>query len=229
MFVEGKAVALPAAYALAAAKLRERFASERPKLATRQASQQVLDGIAGTIAGTVGGSADLTHSNLTHAKVQVSVKRGAFAGDYIHYGIREHGMAAAMNGLALHGGFIPYGGTFTAFSDYSRPAIRLAALMRLRVIHVMTHDSIGLGEDGPTHQPVEHLVALRVIPNLWCSAPPTRWRRWRHGTARSIPKTAPLCCASRVRRCRPSAAMRAAKTVSLAAPISSSRRTAAAT
>ena len=166
LFVEGKVVALPAAYALAAAKLRERFASERPKLATRQASQQVLDGIAGTIPGLVGGSADLTHSNLTHAKAQTPVKSGAFAGDYIHYGIREHGMAAAMNGLALHGGFIPYGGTFLAFSDYSRPAIRLAALMRLRVIHVMTHDSIGLGEDGPTHQPVEHLAALRVIPNL---------------------------------------------------------------
>ncbi|WP_061026261.1 transketolase [Bradyrhizobium sp. CCH5-F6] len=166
LFVEGKAVALPAAYALAAAKLRERFAGERPKLATRQASQQVLDGIAGTIPGLVGGSADLTHSNLTHAKAQAPVKRGAFTGDYIHYGIREHGMAAAMNGLALHGGFIPYGGTFLAFSDYSRPAIRLAALMRLRVIHVMTHDSIGLGEDGPTHQPVEHLAALRVIPNL---------------------------------------------------------------
>lgn len=166
LFVEGKAVALPAAYALAAAKLRERFASERPKLATRQASQQVLDGIAGTIPGLVGGSADLTHSNLTHAKAQAPVRSGAFGGDYIHYGIREHGMAAAMNGLALHGGFIPYGGTFLAFSDYSRPAIRLAALMRLRVIHVMTHDSIGLGEDGPTHQPVEHLAALRVIPNL---------------------------------------------------------------
>lgn len=166
LFIEGKAVALPNAYAQASAKLRERFATERPKLATRQASQQVLDGIAGTIPGFVGGSADLTHSNLTHAKAQVPVKRDAFAGDYIHYGIREHGMAAAMNGLALHGGFIPYGGTFLAFSDYSRPAIRLAALMRLRVIHVMTHDSIGLGEDGPTHQPVEHLAALRVIPNL---------------------------------------------------------------
>ncbi|MDI3562676.1 transketolase [Bradyrhizobium sp. Arg816] len=166
LFIEGKAVALPEAYAQASAKLRERFASERPKLATRQASQQVLDGIAGTIPGLVGGSADLTHSNLTHAKAQTAVARGAFAGGYIHYGIREHGMAAAMNGLALHGGFIPYGGTFLAFSDYSRPAIRLAALMRLRVIHVMTHDSIGLGEDGPTHQPVEHLAALRVIPNL---------------------------------------------------------------
>jgi transketolase len=163
-FTEGKV--LPDAYTQASAKLRERFATERPKVATRQASQQVLEGIASTIPGLVGGSADLTHSNLTHAKAQCPVKRGAFAGEYIHYGIREHGMAAAMNGIALHGGFIPYGGTFLCFSDYSRPAIRLAALMRLRVIHVMTHDSIGLGEDGPTHQPVEHLAALRVIPNL---------------------------------------------------------------
>ena len=160
------AEALPSAYAEASARLRERFAGERPKLATRQASQLVLDSIAVTIPGLVGGSADLTHSNLTKAKTQYPVEPGVFAGDYIHYGIREHGMAAAMNGIALHGGFIPYGGTFLAFSDYSRPAIRLAALMRLRVIHVMTHDSIGLGEDGPTHQPVEHLAALRVIPNL---------------------------------------------------------------
>jgi transketolase len=165
-FAEGAAAALPNAYAQASAKLRERFATERPKLATRQASQLVLDSIASAIPGLVGGSADLTHSNLTQSKTQHPVRRGEFAGDYIHYGIREHGMAAAMNGIALHGGFIPYGGTFLAFSDYSRPAIRLAALMRLRVIHVMTHDSIGLGEDGPTHQPVEHLAALRVIPNL---------------------------------------------------------------
>src|SRR5262249_20561432 len=148
-FIEVKAAGLPSAYERASASLRERLATERPKLATRQASQLVLDSIASTIPGLVGGSADLTHSNLTQSKTQHPVKRGAFAGDYIHYGIREHGMAAAMNGIALHGGFIPYGGTFLAFSDYSRPAIRLAALMRLRVIHVMTHDSIGLGEDGP--------------------------------------------------------------------------------
>ncbi|MGQ0682313.1 transketolase [Bradyrhizobium sp.] len=165
-FTAGKAVALSGAYDLMSAKLRERFATERPKLATRQASQLVLDAIASTIPGLVGGSADLTHSNLTQSKTQHPVKPGQFAGDYVHYGIREHGMAAAMNGIALHGGFIPYGGTFLAFSDYSRPAIRLSALMRLRVVHVMTHDSIGLGEDGPTHQPVEHLAALRVIPNL---------------------------------------------------------------
>jgi transketolase len=164
--IAAETVAPSGTYETASGKLRERFAAERPKLATRQASQLVLDSIASTIPGLVGGSADLTHSNLTQSKTQHPVKPGQFAGDYIHYGIREHGMAAAMNGIALHGDFIPYGGTFLAFSDYSRPAIRLAALMRLRVIHVMTHDSIGLGEDGPTHQPVEHLAALRVIPNL---------------------------------------------------------------
>ncbi len=157
---------LPTAYERTLAKLRDRLATERPKIATRQASQIVLDAIASTIPGLIGGSADLTHSNLTQSKTQHPVRPGEFAGDYVHYGIREHGMAAAMNGIALHGGFIPYGGTFLAFSDYSRPAIRLAALMSIRVIHVMTHDSIGLGEDGPTHQPVEHIPSLRLIPNL---------------------------------------------------------------
>ena len=143
-----------------------RFADERPKIATRQASQQVLEAITQASPNLLGGSADLTHSNLTLTRAQQPVRPGAYDGNYIHYGIREHAMAAAMNGIALHGGFIPYGGTFLAFSDYSRPAIRLAALMGVRVIHVMTHDSIGLGEDGPTHQPVEHLAALRAIPNL---------------------------------------------------------------
>ncbi|WP_141339874.1 transketolase [Bradyrhizobium sp. USDA 3458] len=157
---------LPCAYAEAMAKLLERFATERPKLATRQASQQVIDVIADALPNLLGGSADLTHSNLTLAKSQVSVRPETLDGSYIHYGIREHGMAAAMNGIALHGGFIPYGGTFLSFADYSRPAIRLAALMGIRVVHVMTHDSIGLGEDGPTHQPVEHLAALRAIPNV---------------------------------------------------------------
>ncbi|WP_454616057.1 transketolase [Bradyrhizobium cenepequi] len=157
---------LPGAYAEAMAKLKERFELERPKLATRQASQQVIDAIAEVLPNLLGGSADLTHSNLTLAKTQVPVRTAWLHGSYIHYGVREHAMAAAMNGIALHGGFIPYGGTFLAFADYSRPAIRLAALMGIRVIHVMTHDSIGLGEDGPTHQPVEHLAALRAIPNL---------------------------------------------------------------
>jgi transketolase len=146
--------------------IRGRFAGERPKIATRQASQQMIGALAAALPNLLGGSADLTHSNLTHAGSQKPVKSGVFDGSYLHYGVREHGMAAAMNGIALHGGFIPYGGTFLTFSDYSRPAIRMAALMGLRVIHVMTHDSIGLGEDGPTHQPVEHLASLRAIPNL---------------------------------------------------------------
>jgi transketolase len=157
---------LPCAYADAMAQLRARFGSERPNIATRQASQQVIDVIAEALPNLLGGSADLTHSNLTRAKTQKPVRFDALAGDYIHYGVREHAMAAAMNGIALHGGFIPYGGTFLTFADYSRPAIRLAALMGIRVVHVMTHDSIGLGEDGPTHQPVEHLASLRAMPNL---------------------------------------------------------------
>jgi transketolase len=114
----------------------------------------------------VGGSADLTGSNNTRAKGMKAMSAADYAGRFIHYGIREHGMAAAMNGMALHRGVIPYSGTFLVFSDYCRPSIRLAALMGERVIHVMTHDSIGLGEDGPTHQPIEHLAALRAIPNL---------------------------------------------------------------
>jgi transketolase len=115
---------------------------------------------------TVGGSADLTHSNFTITPGLGSVATSDFGGRYVHYGVREHGMAAAMNGLALHGGIIPYGGTFLCFADYARGAMRLSALMGLRVIYVMTHDSIGLGEDGPTHQPIEHLAMLRATPNL---------------------------------------------------------------
>jgi len=157
---------LPCEYAGAMDQLRHRFGAERPAIATRQASQLVIDTIAEAVPNLLGGSADLTHSNLTRAKTQQPVRPDCLAGNYIHYGVREHAMAAAMNGVALHGGFIPYGGTFLTFADYSRPAIRLAALMGIRVIHVMTHDSIGLGEDGPTHQPVEHLASLRAIPNL---------------------------------------------------------------
>jgi transketolase len=157
---------LPSDYAAAMAQLRDRFIAERPSIASRQASQLVIDAIAEVLPNLLGGSADLTHSNLTRAKTQRPVRHDCFEGNYIHYGVREHAMAAAMNGIALHGGFIPYGGTFLSFADYSRPAIRLAALMGIRAIHVMTHDSIGLGEDGPTHQPVEHLASLRAIPNL---------------------------------------------------------------
>ncbi len=157
---------LPCGYTHAMAQICDRFTAERPNIASRQASQLVIDAIAEALPNFLGGSADLTHSNLTRAKTQQPVRPGRFEGSYIHYGVREHAMAAAMNGIALHGGFIPYGGTFLTFADYSRPAIRLAALMGIRVIHVMTHDSIGLGEDGPTHQPVEHLASLRAIPNL---------------------------------------------------------------
>lgn len=157
---------LPASYDAAIACIKAHFAATAPKIATRQASQLILDAIVPACPALIGGSADLTHSNLTHAKGQKAVVPGDFSGSYIHYGIREFGMSAAMNGLALHGGMIPYGGTFFVFSDYSRPAIRLAALMGVQAIHVMTHDSIGLGEDGPTHQPVEHLTAMRAIPNL---------------------------------------------------------------
>lgn len=143
----------------------ELLASEKD-LATRQASGIVLNHLFDAVPEMLGGSADLTPSNNTKAKTQVEITPGHYAGSYVHYGVREHGMAAAMNGIALHGGLIPYGGTFLTFSDYCRPSIRLAAMMEIRTIFVMTHDSIGLGEDGPTHQPIEHLSALRAIPKL---------------------------------------------------------------
>jgi len=143
----------------------EKMATDKPSLATRASSGQAIDAMWEACPELLGGSADLTGSNLTRAKAAKDFTPEDRAGRYVRYGIREHGMAAAMNGMALHGGVIPFGGTFLTFSDYSRPAIRLAALMGARVIHVMTHDSIGLGEDGPTHQPVEHLAALRTIPN----------------------------------------------------------------
>ena len=143
-----------------------KLAEDRPKVATRKASEMALAIVNEVMPDTVGGSADLTGSNLTRTRDMRPVTRSDYGGRYIHYGIREHGMAAAMNGIALHGGFRPYGGTFLAFADYCRPSIRLAALMGIPVTYVMTHDSIGLGEDGPTHQPVEHLASLRAIPNL---------------------------------------------------------------
>ncbi|OQX76653.1 MAG: transketolase [Bacteroidetes bacterium 4484_249] len=136
------------------------------KMATRAASGKVIEYLASEIEMLLGGSADLTPSNKTKAKIQSNYNYENRAGNYIHYGIREFGMAGIMNGLALHGGIVPYGGTFFIFSDYMRPAIRMAALMGLRVIYVFTHDSIGLGEDGPTHQPIEQLASLRAIPNL---------------------------------------------------------------
>jgi transketolase len=157
---------LPEAFHEAMAALKASFAEQRPTLATRAASRRALEALVPAIPELVGGSADLTAANLTRPVGMPALAPGSYGGRYIHWGVREHGMAAAMNGLALHGGLIPYGGTFFVFSDYMRPAIRLAALMKLRVIHVLTHDSIGLGEDGPTHQPIEHLASLRAMPNL---------------------------------------------------------------
>ena len=157
---------LPAEWKQALMLHKQKLIESMPKLATRKASQEVLNVIAPALPELTGGSADLSGSNLTRAANQSCVQSGDFNGNYIHFGVREHAMAAVMNGMALHGGLIPYGGTFLVFSDYCRPAIRLSALMRQRVIYVMTHDSIGLGEDGPTHQPVEHLASLRAIPNL---------------------------------------------------------------
>lgn len=138
----------------------------RPSIATRAASGAALEAMFEGAPGLLGGSADLSGSNLTRPKAALTFSAENPAGRYVHYGVREHAMAGAMNGLALHGGFAPYGGTFLSFADYLRPSLRLAALMGLRVIHVMTHDSIGLGEDGPTHQPVEHLASLRAMPNV---------------------------------------------------------------
>jgi transketolase len=145
---------------------KKTLAAEPQKLATRKASELALNVVNDVLPETVGGSADLTGSNNTKTKNIDILSTENYAGRYVYYGIREHGMAAAMNGMALHGGVVPYGGTFLVFTDYCRPSIRLAALMGIRVVYVMTHDSIGLGEDGPTHQPVEHLAALRAIPNL---------------------------------------------------------------
>ena len=157
---------LPAGLPEAVSAFKRKVSDGKPKVATRKASQDVLDALSPLLPEFAGGSADLTHSNLTIAKGMKAVSAGDFSGNYLHYGIREFAMAAIMNGLALHGGFIPYGGTFMVFSDYMRNAIRLAALMELRAIYVLTHDSIGVGEDGPTHQPVEHLASLRAMPNL---------------------------------------------------------------
>jgi transketolase len=152
--------------AAAVSEVKQKLAQTPKDIASRSASEFALETLTAALPEMIGGSADLTGSNNTRTKSTKPMSAADYSGRFIHYGIREHGMAAAMNGMALHGGIVPYSGTFLVFSDYCRPAIRLAALMGQRVIHVMTHDSIGLGEDGPTHQPVEHLAALRAIPNL---------------------------------------------------------------
>ena len=157
---------LPAGLSEALAGLKRSFVDEGPTIATRVANQRVIGAIADALPCLIGGSADLTGSNGTKTDALVPIAPGDYGGRYLYFGVREHAMGAVMNGMALHGGVIPFGGTFLTFTDYCRPAIRLSALMELRVIYVMTHDSIGLGEDGPTHQPIEHLASLRAMPNL---------------------------------------------------------------
>jgi transketolase len=157
---------LPKALATRMRRYKKQLKAELPKVASRQASQMALEVINAAVPTMVGGSADLTGSNLTKTSQMRSITPGNYRGNYVHYGIREHAMGAVMNGMALHGGMIPYGGTFLVFSDYMRGSMRLSALMKERVIYVLTHDSIGLGEDGPTHQPIEHLAMLRATPNM---------------------------------------------------------------
>ncbi|MFN3228992.1 MAG: transketolase [Asticcacaulis sp.] len=165
-FVRAVTGELPAAPFAALDAHIEKVAAEKPANATRAWSGAALEQLAPTLVDMVGGSADLTGSNNTFVKGMAAFDAPDYAGRYVHYGVREFGMAACLNGMALHGGVIPYSGTFFVFSDYSRPAIRLGALMGIRAIHVMTHDSIGVGEDGPTHQPVEHLASFRAMPNV---------------------------------------------------------------
>ncbi|MCJ8519579.1 transketolase [Pseudorhizobium tarimense] len=165
-FVRRFAGELPGGFDSAIDAFKKKVATNNPTVATRKASEDVLEVINGLLPEMIGGSADLTPSNNTKTSQMTSITPTDFSGRYIHYGIREHATAAALNGIALHGGLIPYSGGFLIFSDYCRPSVRLAALMGIRVVHVWTHDSIGVGEDGPTHQPVEHLAALRAIPNL---------------------------------------------------------------
>jgi transketolase len=162
---------LPAGLDAAIGDYKKKLSADKPKVATRKSSEMALEVINAAVPETIGGSADLTGSNNTKTSQTGPIKPGDYSGRYVYYGIREHGMAAAINGMALHGGVIPYGGTFLTFSDYARPSMRLASLMGIRSIFVMTHDSIGLGEDGPTHQPVEHLAALRAIPNHYVMRP----------------------------------------------------------
>ena len=145
---------------------KEKFLKNPENIATRKSSEKILNVLTESIKELIGGSADLAGSNNTKTKNHIIIKPGKFDGNYIHYGVREHAMCGTMNGIAMHGNLIPYGGTFLIFSDYCKPSIRLSAFMKQRVIYVMTHDSIGLGEDGPTHQPVEQLTGLRAIPNL---------------------------------------------------------------
>ena len=165
-FLDVIADKLPAGWDKELNELKRQAVKEKTKVATRKASQMCLEAIVPHIPEIVGGSADLAASNLTFTSASKTVTKDDYNGNNVMYGIREHAMAAIMNGMALHGGIIPFGGTFFVFSDYMRPAMRLAALMGIRVIYVLTHDSIGVGEDGPTHQPIEHLASYRCMPNI---------------------------------------------------------------
>ena len=162
---------VPVALNKAINKFKKTIAFDQPKVATRKSSEMVLNVINPIMTETIGGSADLSGSNNTKSTDMTVFDVNNRLGRYVHWGVREHGMAAAMNGMALHGGLRPYGGTFMCFTDYARPSMRLAALMKIPTIFVMTHDSIGLGEDGPTHQPVEHLAISRATPNTFVFRP----------------------------------------------------------
>jgi transketolase len=165
-FLRMTAGELPEGWLEQLVSLKQTFAEEAPTLATRKASGQVLSVLTAAVPEMIGGSADLTGSVNTRTEQTIPISADDFTGRYVHYGVREHAMAAVMNGVALHGGFVPYGGTFLVFADYMRAAMRLSSLMGQRVVYVLTHDSIGLGEDGPTHQPVETLATLRALPNF---------------------------------------------------------------
>jgi transketolase len=165
-FLRMTAGELPQGWLEQLVSLKQTFAEEAPTLATRKASGQILSVLTSAVPEMIGGSADLSGSVNTRTEQTMPISAGDFSGRYVHYGVREHAMAAVMNGMALHGGFIPYGGTFLVFADYMRAAMRLSSLMGQRVVYVLTHDSIGLGEDGPTHQPVETLATLRALPNF---------------------------------------------------------------
>ena len=211
---------LPAEFPDAVSRAVQELSQFKDPVATRKASQMVLDCLAPLMPEAFGGSADLTASNLTNFKGCVTAGRDR-AGNHLSYGVREFGMAAIMNGMSLHGGFVPYGGTFLTFSDYSRNAVRMAALMKQRVIHVFTHDSIGLGEDGPTHQAVEHAPALRLIPNLevWRPADPLETLVAWH--LRLNARMARVRYCSRGITCRRSILLFAIRTRFVAAPMSS--------
>ena len=219
---------LPDTFHDAIAACKAEIAESHPTLATHAASQRVLEALVPAMPELIGGAADLNGATLTQVRGMPAVTPGVYAGRYVHYGVREHGMAAAMNGIALHGGLLPYGGTFFVFTDYMRPALRLAAIMRQRVIHVLTHDSIGLGEDGAAHQPVEHLASLRAMPNVQSFVPATRWRPRNAGSWRCAVRRGRVCwrfAGSRSHRCAPTPPRIAARAAATCSPRPTARAT----